>query len=75
MKSGAKEDVLHRLCTCRAIKDRAHQLYITHIIQCTWNSTRHELDLTSCCRTLIVGSKATTFDATRKIVCNLCSNG
>ena len=74
MKSGAKEDVLHRSFTCRSIKDRAHQLHIIHMIQCTWNSTRHELDLTFCCRTLKVGSKATTFDATWNIVCNLCSN-
>ena len=75
MNSGAKEDVLHRPCTCKAVKDRAHQLHITRMIQCTWNSTRHELDLTFCCRTLKVGSKATVLDATRKIVCNLCSNG
>ena len=74
MNSGAKQDVLHRSCTCRAVKDREHQLHITCMIQCTWNSTRHELDLTFCCRTLKVGSKATTFDATWNIVCNLCSN-
>ena len=73
MNSGAKQDVLHRSCTCRAVKDREHQLHITHA--CTWNSTRHELDLTFCCRTLKVGSNATAFDATWKIVCNLCSNG
>ena len=56
MNSGAKQDVLHRSCTYRAVKDKEHQLHITHMIQCTWNSTRHELDLTFCCRTLKVGS-------------------
>ena len=75
MKSGAKQDVLHRSCTYRAIKDRSHQLHITRMIQSTWNSTRHELDLTLYCRTLKVGSKAIAFDATWKIVCNVCSNG
>ena len=75
MKSGAKQDVLHRSCICRAVKDRSHQLHITRMIQCTWNSTTHELDLTFYCRTLKVGSKAIAFDATWNIVCNLCSNG
>ena len=60
---------------CIFTKNSEHQLQITRMIECTWNSTRHELDLTFYCRTLKVGSKATAFDATWKIVCNLCSNG
>ena len=72
MNSGAKEDVLHRSCTCKVVKDKEHPLHITRMIQCTWNSTRHEFDLNFY---LKVGSKATAFDATIKIVCNLCSNG